>query len=293
MIPLAESPENLVCIGQTSEETTFLSWQLTMHAKRIPHRITRTSADSAQQWMLFVPSEYEELGRNELLSLQNEKLPTSALIPIQDISLTPILGVLAAFVVFHMVANQFDIADFYGKGNADSSLILKGQIWRCVTALTLHADGLHLFGNMLFGGWFIWLLARHIGLGASFFLTLWSGILGNVANAIFQSSNHRSIGASTAIFGAMGALLGISIASRQADWFREIAVPCVIGLLLFAFLGIGDKHTDVGAHLFGMITGGLLGKGYLYINKPLSQNTYNFVSVILVLMAWTMALVAS
>lgn len=41
--------------------------------------------------------------------------------------------------------------------------------YRCVTALTLHADSQHLFGNVLFGAPFLILLCRRVGLGLGLF----------------------------------------------------------------------------------------------------------------------------
>lgn len=152
-------------------------------------------------------------------------------------------------------------------GAASGSAILEhGEWWRTVTALTLHSDFSHVAGNIAFGILFAVFLIPLLGTGATWFLILASGAAGNAVNAVFyQGSGHTSIGASTAVFGALGLLVGcrIQLALRVDHPFRTLAsrlvVPLGAGLALLAFLGTGGQRTDYLAHLWGFLVGLPLG----------------------------------
>ena len=136
---------------------------------------------------------------------------------------------------------------------------MDGQWWRLVTALTLHSGLVHLAGNLALGGIVVIFLCRELGSGLSWSLLLGTGIMGNLANAIAQSPDHRSVGASTAVFGAVGIFTAISMIQHRRHLLKRWLVPVAAGLALLALLGSEGKQTDLGAHLFGFAFGFLLG----------------------------------
>ena len=140
---------------------------------------------------------------------------------------------------------------------------MEGQWWRLVTALTLHADWQHLLGNLLIGGVFISRLCRDLRSGPAWLLLLAAGALGNLANAWLQNPAHRAVGASTAIFGAVGILAAISMVRYRHNLRprRRWVLPVAAALGLLAMLGAGGENTDLGAHLFGFLFGLPLGFG--------------------------------
>lgn len=159
---------------------------------------------------------------------------------------------------------------WFGEGASVASLVLSSEPFRAVTALTLHADGAHVLSNLVSGAIFGRAVERRFGPGAAMFAIVAAGALGNVANAMFYASlglEHRSIGASTAVFGAVGLLatsqliLGHSqtAASRAGsdtigrNWTEYLA-PLIGGAALLGALGSGPT-TDIGAHAFGLLAG--------------------------------------
>ena len=139
-----------------------------------------------------------------------------------------------------------------------------GEWFRCVTALTLHADSPHLFGNVLFGAPFLILLCRRLGLGFGIFLMLLAGTLGNAFNALYRPIGHISLGFSTALFGTVGVLSGFM--ALQGWGHREPGNPWRKGVLLLAagtgilaLLGTEGANTDYAAHLFGLLAGFIVG----------------------------------
>ena len=168
---------------------------------------------------------------------------------------------LFLIAIFHNLT-QLDLdylnlstADWISRGNADAGAIMAGQWWRAVTALTLHAGGLHLFGNLTIGGCFIVLLCRALGSGLAWSLLLASGTFGNLLNAWVQSPRHHSVGASTTVFGAVGLLAAINLLYNRQNLRRRWYLPLAAALALLALLGSEGENTDLGAHLFGFAVG--------------------------------------
>lgn len=138
----------------------------------------------------------------------------------------------------------------------------RGEWGRAVTALFLHGDLAHLFSNIAFGAVFFSLVLVRFGTGLGWALVLASGALGNSLNAwMYRGAEHVSLGASTAVFGAMGLLAGLdasgALSARANRWRWLLPVGGAAGFL--ALLGSGENGTDVFAHLWGMASGAVLG----------------------------------
>lgn len=153
------------------------------------------------------------------------------------------------------------------------AIFQQGEWWRIVTALTLHADFAHIGANLATGILFAFFLLPMLGVGVTWSAILLSGALGNLLNAFFyRGEAHYSIGASTAVFGALGILVGaqtirLVVASSRKLRIWEIILPIGAGAALLAFLGTGDKERSVDfmAHFWGFVAGvpmGVLAKGF-------------------------------
>ena len=115
-------------------------------------------------------------------------------------------------------------------------------------------------------------------------------------NTLVLESAHRSIGASTAVFAALGIVAGYVWRARlmsQERWVYRNG-PIVGGLALLMYTGTGDENTDIGAHLFGFLCG--FGGGMLLtlakqrILEARWQWAGGFAAVVLVFAAWSIAL---
>jgi len=168
------------------------------------------------------------------------------------------VGLFAVYTVFGSAENGHAVFD---AGRGSSHEILGGQWWRTVTALFLHAHIGHIVGNALFGVYFLTAVTRSFGDGFGLLLVLLSGALGNGLNAVDQGPGHHSIGASTAVFGAIGILVGAALARRSRSGLRgaRLIVPLGAGLGLMAMLGVGGIRTDIWAHAYGLLAGSVLG----------------------------------
>jgi membrane associated rhomboid family serine protease len=207
-----------------------------------------------------------------------------------------ISGVVAAFVLIGLHLGFSGRPELYAAGSADATRIASGEWWRSVTALCLHADLGHVIGNSLFGAYFVTAVSRTLGGGLAIGLIMLTGAVGNLLNASLQGPGHISVGASTAVFGAIGMLSGLALARRRRMGLhgRRLWVPLAAALGLLAMLGVSGARVDVGAHLFGLLVGGVLGAASapLAARRPrlLVQIAAGLATGILIAQCWALAL---
>jgi len=276
-------------------------WALVLDSRYIPCQL-ETRADG---WHLLVPTEQHERALHELRSYirENADWPPASppARPLFENTLATV-SVLILLATFHNLT-RIDVAlpgismpDWVAAGNAQAAKILDGQWWRLVTALTLHADWAHLSSNLAIGGIFVIFLCRELGSGLAWSLLLSAGVLGNLINACVQSPSHSSVGASTAVFGAVGILAALSLVRHRHQLQRRWPLPVAAALALLAILGTEGKNTDLGAHLFGFVYGGFLGliTEYLVGRRgypgPMLNALLAFLSIATVAGAWWAAL---
>jgi len=256
-----------------------LSWEeadayaLVLAAVSIEYRFRR----SGWGWSLEVPAAMGDRAWTEIRRFQDENPPAQEIHEPLATASSSISGMVTALMLlsFHLATTRHGVHEgFILQGGASAEQILQGEYWRTVTALTLHGDAKHLAGNMLAIAVFGTLLCKRIGYGAAWLLILLAGAGGNMLNALLHQSQHLSIGASTAVFGAVGLLGGVKIhhgvnaaRSKKAlfrrDGIRAWLLPLGAALGLLAMLG-SDVQTDVGAHLFGCLCGLILGSLYAF-----------------------------
>ncbi len=258
----------LTAIGPAPSERAVREHALVLQSKQVWHVIKRTPVG----WVLLVrdadyPAASEEIRRYESEN-RNWPPPIRRERPRHEVSSwTPL--VFAALVAFFMVTGPAALdSRWFARGTAVTDLLLTREPWRAVTALTLHADSVHVLGNAISGTIFGALVNRRIGAGAGALAILGGGAIGNVGNALWHHASrdggHMSIGASTAVFAAIGILAATQVAvDRPKDaaprrWL-DVAGPIVGGFALLGALGAGGANTDLGAHFFGLIAGGIFG----------------------------------
>jgi membrane associated rhomboid family serine protease len=149
--------------------------------------------------------------------------------------------------------------------SSSHGLIVSHQWWRPFTSLFLHADLSHLAGNLLTGLGFSLFVARTFGAWKAWTLILLCGALANALNAwLHFPAEFHSLGASTAVFSALGLLSGSGLVEswrmRPVWTWPKVIAPLLAGIVLLGMLGGGkDPHTDVIGHVCGFVVG--LGAG--------------------------------
>lgn len=260
----------MVDVGAYATLSSAREAALALAAKDIAYSIDRLGAE----WVIRVEATSADVARTELAMMEFERRQRPESPAPQTFEK---VRTLPLFVALWILSGFFFVQQLLGdqwtaRGVAVSRRIIgEGEWWRAVTALTLHGDLPHLIANLGTGLLFAAFLQPLLGTGWTWLLILASGIAGNLVNAWgYRSAAHASLGASTAVFGALGILVGVELWARWSNPSHRnrwgLLLPLGAGLALLAYLGVGDEtgRVDIMAHLFGMAAGfplGLLAAG--------------------------------
>jgi len=146
-------------------------------------------------------------------------------------------------------------------------VVLKGEWWRLLSAMFLHGGMTHLLMNMVS----LYIVGqgveRYFSKTAYLFLYLFSGLIGAMVSLLMHPQSV-GVGASGAIFGLFGALIGLFVAHKEqlGAGSREIVKDVAVILGLNLLLGLSIPSIDMSAHVGGMITG-LIG-GLMIARRP-------------------------
>jgi len=150
---------------------------------------------------------------------------------------------------------QIDVpVAFFIKAN---DLIREGQLWRLLTPALVHGSFAHIGFNMYALFSFGTSLERYFGRGRFLTLYLLGAFAGNVASFLF--SDAYSLGASTAIFGLIGAEAVFLYRNRKllAGQFRS-AIGNVLFIIAINLFLVGSlPGIDNWGHIGGLL-GGLM-----------------------------------
>ncbi|MFS8609418.1 MAG: rhomboid family intramembrane serine protease [Gammaproteobacteria bacterium] len=282
----------IVATGVSEREYAELSLVLT--ARGIEHQRLVVPGG----WAIAVAAEDRRSAGDEIASYRAEHAAAPA--PPPPVARHPdawygVAAYAAVLMVFAILTEQAAFGvDWHAKGMLIARAVVDGEPWRVVTALTLHGDTLHLASNLAFGGFFGFFLGRYFGSGVAWLAILGSGAVGNLLNALVQQGEHRSIGASTAVFGALGLLTAHAWrrGPRHASLRARLA-PIVAGIALLAFTGTGGENTDVFAHLTGFVAGFAAGAVLARVDVtrlPGVQPLSALATFGLLMLAWALAL---
>ncbi len=238
---------------------------LALLAKEIVHKIDR----QGDLWVLSVEAPAEPTAEEELTAFEAEQREQTGAPAAREFGQGDPWSLL---LVGTLLGCAFIVQERLGRpvldaGTAESAAILgRGEWWRCFTALFLHGDLGHLAANLGFGLLFIAFLLPQLGVGLTWLSIVLAGALGNFINAWgYRGEVHRSIGASTAVFAALGLLVAGELYYRWAlpatRTRRHLLAPLGGGLALLAYLGVGEQHEQIDfmAHCWGFVAGVLLG----------------------------------
>lgn len=200
-------------------------------------------------------------------------------------------------VTLAALSHAFD-KGWTSNGVLDAGFLVRGEWWRVFTALTLHADVLHLLSNLAFGTLFGYPAARLFGPGVAWLLILVGGGFAYGVDALLHPPQHYLLGASTAVFTALGLIASYGWRRHMRDWKPWIrnASPLLAGIALLAFTGTGGENTDILAHFAGFAVGA--GIGALCARLPMPapgragvQWAAGIAAVAILALSWTLALI--
>jgi rhomboid protease GluP len=163
-----------------------------------------------------------------------------------------IIAITSLIYVLQLVTSDLPIV-FLAKSN---NLIREGQLWRLLTPALVHGSLPHILFNMYALLSFGTGLERYFGHGRFFLLYVLGAFAGNVMS--FLLTNANSVGASTAIFGIIGAEGIFLFQNRKlfAGQFRNAIGNVIFVVAVNLFLGLAPTIDNWG-HIGGLL-GGLI-----------------------------------
>ncbi len=179
---------------------------------------------------------------------------------------------------------------FISIGANDAYKVLNGEFYRCITALTLHANIIHLASNIIFFSLIFRYVVKIFGEGLAWSLIIISGAIGNFFTSFIYGSFHSSIGFSTSVFATIGILANINFK------ILKNYLPLIGAFFLLIMLGGGDKKVDVLSHITGLITGfaitEIILNKYSSIISYKSQKYLKIFTISLLIVSWALALLS-
>ncbi len=252
-------------------------------------------------WALLVAPGTVDLARDELNRYAAERTVARetplAIVPFRGAAGGAGIYACVLLLIAYCTGIQLFGIDWLATGALDARAGGAAEWWRPITALTLHLDQAHLLSNLLFGIGFGVLAGRVFGPGVAWASILTAGALGNYLDMLISPPVHRAVGASTAVFAALGLLAGFAWRERLTlrERFRYRWAPLFGGVCLLAFLGAGGEHVDVLGHALGFLAGLALGWVYARAGVPrrrgtLLQTAAGAFALVLIGAAWISAL---
>lgn len=152
--------------------------------------------------------------------------------------------------------------------------IVQGEYWRLVTPIFLHSGFPHMLFNsfslVLFGP----ALERILGKPRFIILYLGTGVIANVATLILKPLTFTHVGSSGAIFGLFGIYLAMVLLRKDLITranSQVILTIAVVGVIM-TFV---QSNINITAHIFGLISGFLLGAFQLGRGRELADSFKN------------------
>lgn len=270
-------------------------FSLVLEARGIDHEVL----ESGGAWTVSVPPPLVHRAYEEISRYSSERSAPRSTLRIAEPFPGAAIGAIGYGIILlvtgYCAGARLFGADWLSLGALDAGAAR--EWWRALTALTLHLDQEHLLGNLLFGVIAGIAAGRLLGPGVAWASILGAAALANYVEILVSPATHRAVGASTAVFAALGLLTGLAwrqrLTLRERRWYA--AAPLIAGICLLTLLGAGDAHVDVLGHALGFLFG--LGVGWLYARAGMPRSRGKHLQIatgagaaLLICAAWILAL---
>jgi rhomboid protease GluP len=192
---------------------------------------------------------------------------------------TPVLIAVNVAVFVAMAARGVSVMnpttdDLLSWGATYAPALTRGEWWRLLTSVFVHAGLLHLAFNMLvlrgIGG----LTERLFGNAGFLILYVLAGLGGSLAG-VYWHPVTPAVGASGALFGVYGGVVGFLVRQRSSippDALRSLGRGAVGFVVLNTLISLTLPNIDMAGHVGGLVTGALAGYA---LARPLGPSRWS------------------
>src|SRR3989441_12518292 len=186
-------------IRATRRATQADEWALVLAAGGIPPHL----APGGAGWPLLVPAAEAARAQAALDAYDEEarRAPHAAVPDAASPRLAWAAGIAAGALLlafFAVTGPPAAGSRWFEQGAASARHIVRGELWRAVTALTLHADAVHVAGNAVATAVLLPAVVQRLGVGCGLWLVLLSGAAAHLLTAIPHHPPPAALRAPTA-----------------------------------------------------------------------------------------------
>jgi rhomboid protease GluP len=297
LVPPPEATLDIVCLAAQLPAQVARDWSLVLHAVGVKHEL-RTTVSGGELWIGVEDHARAAREIERYLRENGSQAPAVVSWPRYRHALWGAVAYSAVLVAITVAAlYRLGGRNWVNRGVLEIGLVDRAEWWRVFTALTLHGDLGHLLANLAFGVLFAYPAAQFVGVGVAWLAILLAAGAANGVDMLLHPPSHSVLGASTAVFAALGLASAFSWRRRSSPlltWMQRTS-PLVAGVALLAFTGIGGERTDVLAHVLGFVAG--IGSGFVLAHTPLpppdrsaGQWIAGALALALLAISWTAAL---
>ena len=165
------------------------------------------------------------------------------------------LVIIACILISILYWDSRDSFNVYLAFSVDN--LLEGKVWTPITALFLHADPLHLIGNMLFLFVFGNTLENELETTKTFSVFFAGGILSFLLSTFFYSQHTLMVGASAAIFTLTAVVMLVNPLKFSFLFFMPQGLVAVIYFTYNVIAVYSNSQDNVAyiAHVIGFLIG--------------------------------------
>lgn len=184
------------------------------------------------------------------------RLPvTASLIAANALVYLAVSALAASAGVPWNIALVNQIGEVINDGALVPEAVAQGQAWRLLTSIFLHSGLVHLAFNMV-ALYFLGTFAESaFGRWRFFALYVLSGLSGGLAYLYFGGFSEPAVGASGAIFGLLGSILGYALRRGTFSWQNPVIRQLLILLAINVYLGVSIDNISNTAHMGGLAGG--------------------------------------
>lgn len=180
---------------------------------------------------------------------------------------------IVVFAIMTLLGGTTNINNLMRFGALSSPLVKSGEIWRLITSDFIHIGFMHLLMNLFFLLQIGPVLENLYGTRNYLIMYIMSGLMGSLFVFGLGNDSIVSAGASTSLYGMLGAVIGNLVFYRDDKGLMALGIaylPIVLANIIFS---VTNPDVSILGHLGGFAGGFLLSGIVSMKGRTISKNS--------------------